>query len=137
MTIEQDGPYRQVCWLYKLLWKWCNSHSLVWRNYWLHDASSSWKNSVPPDLRHIVEALLKFGKDVFPTVCIAYRLPLTIEFSVAKLKLIKTYLRSSMSNERLTNLSLLSIEKQFLSSDVKNEVIKIFYDIWFLLGHRK
>ena len=33
------------------------------------------------------------------------------ERTFSKLKLIKNYLRSSMSQERLTNLALLSIEK--------------------------
>ena len=33
-----------------------------------------------------------------------------------------------MLQERLTSLALISIEKEFLSADVKNEVDKIFSD---------
>ena len=46
----------------------------------------------------------------------------------SKLKLIKICIRSSMLQERLTSLALISIEKEFLSTDVKNEVYKIFSD---------
>lgn len=99
-------------------------------------------NTVPPDPKDALESLLQFGKDVFPTVCVAYRLLLTIAISIAscersfsKLKLIKTYLRSSMSQERLTNLTLISIEKQFLTVDVKNEVVQVFSDRRSHLGH--
>lgn len=53
----------------------------------------------------------------FPNAFIAYRILLTIPVTVAsaersfsRLKLIKTYLRSSMSQERLSSLASLSIE---------------------------
>lgn len=53
----------------------------------------------------------------YPNTFIAYRILLTIPVTVAsaersfsRLKLIKTYLRSSMSQERLTSLATLSIE---------------------------
>lgn len=53
----------------------------------------------------------------FPEVCTAFMLFLTIpvttasaERSFSKLKLIKTYLRNSMGQERLRNLAILSIE---------------------------
>lgn len=55
----------------------------------------------------------------YPNVLFAYRILLIVlvnvttsaEKSFSKLKLIKTYLRSSMSQERLTGLTILSIEK--------------------------
>ena len=79
------------------------------------------ENTVPSDPKEVLEALVKFGKDIFSTVCIAYRLLLTIAFSIArcersfsKLNLIKTFLRSSMSQDRLTNLTIISIEKKFM-----------------------
>ena len=90
-----------------------------------------------------LECLMPFGRNVFPTLCIAYRLLLTIGFSIAscersfpKLKLIKTCIRSSMLQERLTSLALISIEKEFLLADVKNEVVQIFSDKRAHMGKR-
>ncbi|KAK4557212.1 hypothetical protein RGQ29_007111 [Quercus rubra] len=59
--------------------------------------------------------------DSFPNAYIAYRILLTIPVTVAsversfsKLKLIKSYLRSTMSQERLSGLAILSIEKEIV-----------------------
>ena len=38
------------------------------------------ENTVPSDPKEVLEALVKFGKNIFPTVCIAYRLLRTIAF---------------------------------------------------------
>ncbi|XP_073501348.1 zinc finger MYM-type protein 1-like [Phyllobates terribilis] len=61
--------------------------------------------------------------DTFPNLWVALRILLTIPVTVAsgersfsKLKLIKTYLRSSMSDDRLTALAVLSIENDILQS---------------------
>ena len=58
----------------------------------------------------------------FPNACIAFRILLTIPVTVAsaekrfsKLKLIKSYLRSTMSQERLSELAILSIENEMLT----------------------
>ena len=58
----------------------------------------------------------------FPNACIAFKILLTIHVTVAsaersfsKLKLIKSYLRSTMSEERLNGLAILSIEKGMLA----------------------
>ncbi|XP_050552386.1 52 kDa repressor of the inhibitor of the protein kinase-like [Spodoptera frugiperda] len=68
--------------------------------------------------------VLNFIKDrnlqeLYPNVWIAFRILLTIPVTVAsgersfsKLKLIKTYLRSTISQSRLTNLATLSIENE-------------------------
>jgi len=55
--------------------------------------------------------------EVFPNVSVAFRVVLTILVTVAsggrsfsKLKLIKTFLRSSMKEDKLNSLALLSIE---------------------------
>ena len=54
----------------------------------------------------------------FPNACIAFRILLTIPVTIAsaersfpKLKLIKFYLRSTMSQEKLNGLTILLIEK--------------------------
>ncbi|KAH9782483.1 Ac-like transposase [Citrus sinensis] len=59
----------------------------------------------------------------FPNAFIAYRILLTIPVTVAsaernfsKLKLIKSFLRSTMSQEKLNGLAMLSIEKDFLGN---------------------
>ena len=59
--------------------------------------------------------------DSFPNTCIAYRILLIIpitfasaERSVSKLKLIKSYLRSTISQEKLSGLAILSIENEML-----------------------
>ena len=87
------------------------------------------ENAVSSNPKHFLECLMQFGRDVFPTLWVAYRLLLTIGFSIAncersfsKLELIKTCITSSMLQERLTSLALISIEREFLSVDVKNEV---------------
>ena len=58
----------------------------------------------------------------FPNACIAFRILLTIPLTIAsakrsflKLKLIKLYLRSTISQERLNGLAILSIEKEMLA----------------------
>ncbi|XP_062849623.1 uncharacterized protein DDB_G0283697-like [Trichomycterus rosablanca] len=68
--------------------------------------------------------LIKENLDlVFPNLTVALRvfltMPLTVasaERSFSKLKLIKTYLRSSMSNDRLTQLAVISIENNVARS---------------------
>jgi len=62
---------------------------------------------------------------IFPNLWVALRflltLPVTVasgEWSFFKLKLIKIYLRSTMVNERLVSISILSIE---------NEIYRVFY----------
>ena len=58
----------------------------------------------------------------FPNICIAFKIILTIPVTIAsiersfsKLKLIKSYLRSTMSQEKLSRLVILSIEKEMLA----------------------
>uniref|UniRef100_A0A7N0RB74 HAT C-terminal dimerisation domain-containing protein n=1 Tax=Kalanchoe fedtschenkoi TaxID=63787 RepID=A0A7N0RB74_KALFE len=69
--------------------------------------------------------ILEFVKvaDCYPNVVIAYRILLTVPVTVAsaersfsKLKLLKTYLRSSMSQDRLNDLRILSIEKDMFDN---------------------
>lgn len=71
--------------------------------------------------------------DCYPNVSIAYRIlftvPVTIasaERSFSKLKLLKNYLRSTMSQERLNGLSTLCIEKKLLDEIDINSIINDF-----------
>ncbi|XP_060845912.1 uncharacterized protein LOC132925540 [Rhopalosiphum padi] len=73
---------------------------------------------------------------VYPNLVIAYRLLLTFPVTVAsgersfsKLKLIKTYLRSTMTQERLSNLAILSIENKITQTINFDDVIENFASI--------
>lgn len=67
--------------------------------------------------------------DCCPNIFVVYRILFTIPITVAsaersfsKLKLLKNYLRSTMSQERLNGLATLCIEKKLLD-DVNIEAI--------------
>ncbi|XP_052184180.1 uncharacterized protein LOC127796197 [Diospyros lotus] len=81
------------------------------------------KYSLPKETKKAIDVVnyLKRMDGCFPNACVAYRILLTIPVTVAsaersfsKLKLIKTYLRSTMSQDRLNGLAMLSIEKKML-----------------------
>ena len=72
-------------------------------------------------------------EEIYPNITIALQIFLTISVSVAsaersfsKLKLIKNYLRNTMKQQRLNNLSIISIEHQRASSISFEEIIKTF-----------
>ncbi|GJU34680.1 zinc finger MYM-type protein 1 [Tanacetum coccineum] len=71
--------------------------------------------------------------DCYPNAIIAYRVLLTIPMAVAfaersfsKLKLLKSYLRSTMSQERLNGLALIAIENDILESVNYDDLINNF-----------
>ncbi|XP_076901444.1 uncharacterized protein LOC143555849 [Bidens hawaiensis] len=79
-------------------------------------------------LKHLNES-----QENFPNARIAYRILLTIlitlasaERSFSKLKLLKSYLWSTMSQERLNRLAMIAIESEILDSINYEEVIKQF-----------
>ena len=89
------------------------------------------ENDTPIDILNYVKRI-----DSFPNAYIAYRIMLTIPVSVAsaersfsKLKLIKSYLRSTMSQQRLNEFDLLSIEKEILQEvdydNIINEILHL------------
>ncbi|KAL6538588.1 hypothetical protein OROGR_012576 [Orobanche gracilis] len=93
------------------------------------------RKSLPDNLSKPVE-VLEYIKNLnfpFPNAWVAYRIMLTIPVTVAtaersfsKLKLIKNYLRSTMSQERLNGLAMLSIEKNTLSEIDYSDSIRNF-----------
>eukprot|EP00102_Acyrthosiphon_pisum_P009874 XP_003248780.1 PREDICTED: uncharacterized protein LOC100570249 [Acyrthosiphon pisum] len=74
-------------------------------------------------------------KESYPNIEIAIRIFLSklittasCERSFSKLKLIKTYLRSTMAQERLSSMAILSIETEIASKLDYEEVIDKFAD---------
>ncbi|XP_025190784.1 uncharacterized protein LOC112591242 [Melanaphis sacchari] len=94
--------------------------------------------AILPDLNatalNILNAIKKYELDsTCPNLITACRLFLTMPVTVAsgersfsKLKLIKTYLRSTMSQERLTNSAILSIENKITKNIDFEDVIEDF-----------
>lgn len=79
--------------------------------------------------------ILEFVKsvDMFPNVMVAYRILLTIPVTVAsaersfsKLKLLKSYLRTTMAQDRLNGLAILCIERDMLENIKYNSIIDDF-----------
>jgi hypothetical protein len=73
------------------------------------------------------------GKGCFPNTVIAYRILMTIRVTVAsaersfsKLKLLKSYMRSTMSQERLNGLALIAIENPLLEDIQYEDLIDEF-----------
>jgi hypothetical protein len=69
----------------------------------------------------------------FPNAFIAYRILLTISVTVAsversfsKLKLVKSYLRSSMTQERLNGLATIALESDVLEQIKYGDLIEDF-----------
>ncbi|KAL7120485.1 hypothetical protein ACP275_02G125900 [Erythranthe tilingii] len=90
---------------------------------------------LPEEMKRPIEVLnyLQVIDGGFPNTWITYRILLTIPVTVAsaertfsKLKLIKSYLRSTMSQERLNGLAMLSIEKDIVRKIDYSGVINDF-----------
>lgn len=96
------------------------------------------KTVLPDDCGDKPKDILKFISshslsENFPNVCVALRILLSLPVSVAsgersfsKLKLIKNYLRSTMSQERLVGLALMSIEYDVLQRLDLSNIIRDF-----------
>ncbi|KAK2863758.1 hypothetical protein Q7C36_002912 [Tachysurus vachellii] len=90
--------------------------------------SATFSNSLPP--LELLNAIYKMQlRSIFGEVCIALRifctLPVTVaggERAFSKLKLVKNYLRSTMSQERLNSLALLSIESKLAKKMISSVI---------------
>ena len=89
---------------------------------------------LPSDITGAID-ILKFlkGLHCYPNVTIAYRILLTIPVTVAsaersfsKLKLLKSYLRSTMLQDRLNGLALIAIENDILETVEYEDLIDDF-----------
>ena len=88
----------------------------LWKQKWLSVSASSVPSTIPSTA---IDALNSCQKSIFPNVhtllTIACTLPVTTasaERSFSSLRRLKTYLRSTMSTERLNGLSLLYVHSQ-------------------------
>lgn len=80
-------------------------------------------DTLPKTPLDLVSFIISYGDDTFPNLRIALQILLTIAVSIAscersfsKLKLILSYLRASMGQDRLTDLALLSVEREMLET---------------------
>ena len=82
------------------------------------------------------ELISKEITELFPNICIIIIIYMTLmisnstgERSFSKLKLIKTYLRNSLAQDKLSNLALLSIKNNILKSLNTTEITNIFVNM--------
>lgn len=94
------------------------------------------RNVIPENANRAIDVLnylKRMDESAFPNAWVAYRIMLTIPVTVAsaertfsRLKLIKTYLRSTMSQDRLNGLAILSIESKMAGEVDYENVIRTF-----------
>ena len=90
--------------------------------------------TLPDDAMSAMEIFMYVREvDCYPNISIAYRILFTVPVTVAsaersfsKLKLLKNYLRSTMTQERLNGLATLCIEKQLLDDIDIDPIISDF-----------
>jgi len=87
-------------------------------------------------LRALQKIICNSIGDVYPNVAIALRIMLTLpvttataEISFSKLKLVKNYLRTTLSQEKTTNLAIISIEHAIVDGLDFDDVIDTFADL--------
>ena len=88
---------------------------------------------IPTTPLDLLSFILSYGDDVCPNLRIVLQILLTIAVSIAscersfsKLKLILSYLRASMGQQRLVDLAILSIERETLESTDLDDIIDKF-----------
>ena len=96
------------------------------REFWTEIEAA---NSVLDSLRIIISSDNMSLVLELATACILHTLPVTVasaERSFSKLKILKTYLRSSISQERLDGLALLVIENEAAKQLDTNDLLDKF-----------
>ena len=90
-------------------------------------------NFTPKSSLELLAFIISYGEDAFPNLRVALQILMTIAVSIAscersfsKLKLILSYLRSSMEQDRLSDLALLSIEREAFNGLCFDDIIDIF-----------
>lgn len=90
-------------------------------------------DALPSTPLELISFIVSYGDDVFPNLRIALQILLTIAVSIAscersfsKLKLILSYLRASMGQDRLSDLALLSVEKETAEKIDFDDIINKF-----------
>ena len=91
------------------------------------------RDTLPSSPLDLLSFIVSYGDDVFPNLRIALQILQTISVSIAscersfsKLKLILSYLRASMGQDRLYSLALLSVERETLEKIDFDDVIDHF-----------
>ena len=77
--------------------------------------------------------IVSYGEDIFPNLRVALQILLTIAVSIAscersfsKLKIILSYLRTSIGQDRLSDLALMSVEREVLEQIDFDDIINQF-----------
>ena len=80
-----------------------------------------------------MSVIVSYGEDVFPNLRVALQILLTMAVSIvscersfSKLNLLLSYLRSSMGQDRISDLALLSLEREVLDKINLDDVISQF-----------
>jgi len=88
---------------------------------------------LPSSAEDLLKATIHYGKDVFPNLRTALQILLTISVYVAscersssKLKLIETHLRSTMTQELITDFAILSVVKTTFEAYSMDDTIDQF-----------
>ncbi|KAF0703739.1 52 kDa repressor of the inhibitor of the protein kinase-like, partial [Aphis craccivora] len=114
------------------------SQLLCLRNFLCVNNTTSVLDNVKDLTVYLIEHdLASSFHDVFTLCLIFLTIPVTVasaERSFSKLKLIKNYLRNSISQDRLTNIAVLNIEKE---KTAELEIDKIINDFANLKSRRK
>jgi hypothetical protein len=127
IDLSKENPMSTIVDMW--LWTW---------NFLCVNNSTSVLHNIKDLTVYLVERdLVSSFHDVFMLCLIFLTIPATVtsvERSFSKLKLIKNYLRNSISQDRLTNIAILNIEREKTS---ELEIDKIINEYAYLKSRRK